>query len=182
MSISPEDRAALVSLARSAVESTVRGTPRPKLASADGILGESRGCFVTLTNAGDLRGCIGMFEPRGPLGETIIEMGRSAARDPRFVTNPITPGELAELTLEVSVLSPLTPTGEPDKLTVGEHGIYIVAGGRAGCFLPEVATDMGWSAEQFLSYCCRSKAGLPADAWRQPGTTVYLFTSEKFEH
>jgi len=59
-------------------------------------------------------------------------------------------------------------------------GIYIVGYGRAGCFLPEVATEIGGDAEMFLSYCCQSKAGLPADAWRDPDVTVYLFTSEKF--
>jgi AMMECR1 domain-containing protein len=53
-------------------------------------------------------------------------------------------------------------------------------GGQSGCFLPEVATDQGWGVEEFLSYCCAHKAGLPADAWKQPGTDVYLFTSEKF--
>jgi AmmeMemoRadiSam system protein A len=106
--------------------------------------------------------------------------GRAAARDPRFTLDPITPDELDELTVEISVLSPLEPTDEPEKLNVGEHGIYIVSGRRAGCFLPEVATQMGWSPEQFLSQCCASKAGLPGDAWRHPDTTVYLFTSEKF--
>jgi AMMECR1 domain-containing protein len=54
-------------------------------------------------------------------------------------------------------------------------------GGRSGCFLPEVATDQGWDAAEFLSQCCQGKAGLPPDAWRQPGTKVFLFTSEKFD-
>jgi len=148
----------------------------------DGLLSESRGCFVTLTNRGRLRGCIGTFHPRGPLGEMIIEMGRSAARDPRFVQNPITPRELPQLTLEVSVLSPLVETQRPQDLTLGTHGIYITRGGRAGCFLPEVATDQGWSVEQFLDECCTGKAGLPPGAWKMEGSKVFLFTSEKFDH
>ena len=180
MSISAEDRARLVSLARAAVAAEVEGSSPPH-ADAGGLLGENRGCFVTLTNAGRLRGCIGTFMPERPLGETVVEMGAAGARDPRFVYDPITPAELGELTVEVSVLSPLAETDEPEKLQIGKHGIYIV-GRSSGCFLPEVATDMGWSAEEFLDHCCTGKAGLPAGAWRQPGTKVYLFTSEKFDH
>ncbi len=180
MTISAEDRKKLVSLARDAVEAEVRGKPLPKCPDATGLLAERRGCFVTLTNAGMLRGCIGTFQPDAPLREMIVEMARAAAHDPRFVYDPITPAELAKLNIEVSILSPLQETAEPEKLQVGTHGIYIVRGYASGCFLPEVATDMNWTAEEFLSHCCVSKAGLPGDAWRQKGTKVYLFTSEKF--
>ncbi len=181
MPISPQDRAKLISLARSAVEAEVCGTAPPAMGDVGGVLAERRGCFVTLTNAGRLRGCIGTFQPRAALAEMILHMGAAAAQDPRFVTNPITAAELPQLTVEVSVLSPLVETTEPLKLQVGEHGIYIVRGQYAGCFLPEVATDMGWSAEQFLDECCAGKAGLPPGSWRQGGTKVYLFTSEKFD-
>jgi len=181
MSISKEDRQELLRLARSAVAATVSGRSLPKAQGAEGVLAERRGCFVTLTHHGNLRGCIGTFQPDRPLGETIVEMGAAATRDPRFVMQPITAAELPDLTVAVSVLSPLTPTDGPEKLTLGKHGIYIRRGHQAGCFLPEVATEMGWDTEQFLSNCCAHKAGLPPDAWRKQGTTVYLFTSEQFE-
>ena len=180
MAIGNEDRARLVKLARSAAEARVTGRKMPRAEELSGLLAEKRGCFVTLTNRGKLRGCIGTFQPRQPLGRTIVEMGAAAAGDRRFLANPIVSFELPELTVEVSVLSPLTETSEPRELQVGEHGIYIVRGPDSGCFLPEVATDQGWTAEEFLSHCCTGKAGLPADAWRQEGTTVYLFSSEKF--
>jgi AmmeMemoRadiSam system protein A len=180
MTISPEDGSKLVSLAREAVAAEVNGCPYP-LRAAEGILAERRGCFVTLTNGGHLRGCIGTFRPDKPLVQAIPEMARAAAHDPRFYHDPIRPGELAALKVEVSVLSPLEPTDRPEDLEIGTHGIYVMSGGAAGCFLPEVATDMGWDTEQFLSHCCASKAGLRADAWRDPATKVYLFTSEKFE-
>lgn len=180
MAIPAEERAKLVALARKAVASAVQGDPVPCVAETSGILGEHRGCFVTITNGGRLRGCIGTFHPRTPLGKTIVEMGRSAAQDPRFVLNPITPAELPHLTIEVSVLSPLQKTNEPEKLRIGVHGIYVVSKGRCGCFLPEVAVEQGWNAEEFLDYCCLHKAGLPAGSWRNPETEVYLFTSEKF--
>ena len=182
MAISAEDRAKLVSLARSAVETTVKGTTPLKPQELSGILAERRGCFVTLTNRGRLRGCIGTFQPHGPLGEMIVEMGQAAARDPRFPMDRITPAELDELSVEVSVLSELAETAEPEKLQIGRDGIYIASPGGSGCFLPEVATDMNWSAEEFLSHCCSGKAGLPTNAWQQPQTKVYLFTSEKFDH
>ncbi len=182
MAISADDRARLVALARAAVEAAVTRGAKPAVEDPSGILGEQRGCFVTLTNAGRLRGCIGTFTPQLPLGEQIVEMGIAAAvEDPRFWSDRITPAELEHLSIEVSVLSPLTETDEPEKLEIGTHGIYVVHGGRSGCFLPEVATDQGWDAEEFLTYCCASKAGLPGDAWKQAGTKVYLFTSEKFE-
>lgn len=180
MPISPEDRTRLIALARAAVSAEVAGAPLTVSDPMDGLLGEQRGCFVTLTNGGRLRGCIGTFHPRGPLGEMVLDMGAAAARDPRFTYNPITPRELGQLTIEVSVLSPLEETSEPLDLELGRHGIYIVRGARSGCFLPEVATDMGWTARQFLDECCSGKAGLPVGAWEMEGTKVYLFTSEKF--
>lgn len=180
MTLSNEDRQQLLDLARRSVESAVARRSRPMITGLDGVLAEKRGCFVTLTNKGRLRGCIGTFEPRGPLGEMIIEMGTAATRDPRFTMDPITAGELENLTIEVSVLTPLTKTDTPEQLTVGEDGIYIVGRGRSGCFLPEVATDQGWDAEEFLDYCCAHKAGLPVGAWREPDVEVYLFQSEKF--
>ena len=181
MTISAEDRSELVALARAAVEAEVSGRRAPKPKGLTGVLGEERGCFVTLTNRGQLRGCIGTFQPNRPLAETIVEMGCAAARDPRFVAHPITPAEVPQLHIQVSVLSPLVETHEPQKLEVGTHGIYVTNGLRSGCFLPEVATDQGWNAEQFLSYCCAHKAGLPPDAWRLLDTKVFLFTSEKFD-
>ena len=181
MAISAQERAQLVTLAQQAVGATVRGEPLPQPEGLSGVLAQQRGCFVTLTNKGSLRGCIGTFSPDRPLGQMIVAMGAAAARDPRFTLDPISPQELDELDLEVSVLSELELTAQPDKLEVGRHGIYVVGRGRAGCFLPEVATDQGWTAAQFLDYCCVSKAGLPAGAWRDPAVKVFLFTSEKFD-
>jgi len=80
----------------------------------------------------------------------------------------------------VSVLSELQPIEDPLDIELGVHGIYIARGGLSGCFLPEVATETGWSKEEFLSRCCGGKAGLAPDAWKDPQTKVYVFTSEKF--
>ncbi len=181
MTIAQEDRATLLRLARQSVAAAVSRTRRPAPPRPEGVIGEVRGCFVTLTNRGQLRGCIGTFHPTLPLGEQVIEMAAAAARDPRFVFDPIRPDELKQLTLQVSVLSPLELIANPLDIELGVHGIYVIAGGAAaGCFLPEVAEETGWSKEQFLSHCCSGKAGLHAEAWRDGTAKVYTFTSEKF--
>ena len=104
----------------------------------------------------------------------------SATRDSRFSANPITAKELDELDIEISVLSPLEKTDDPLSLRIGIDGIYIVKAGRTGCFLPQVATETGWTTEEFLSNCCGHKVGLEPDAWKESDTEVYLFTAEVF--
>jgi len=180
MAISQKDRETLLRLARESVAATVSHKPGPKAPKAEGVLGERRGCFVTLTNKGRLRGCIGTFHPQKPLAEQVIEMAAAAAHDPRFVFDPVTPRELPGLTIQVSVLSELEPIADPLDIELGVHGIYVVRGAASGCFLPEVATETGWSKQEFLSQCCAGKAGMDANAWRDGSAKVYTFTSEKF--
>ncbi len=180
MAISEKDRAELLRLARQSVQAAVTGGPRPRPERLEGVLGERRGCFVTLTNRGRLRGCIGTFHPDKPLAEQVVEMAAAAADDPRFVFDRIRPEELKELTVQVSVLSELQPIDDPLDIELGVHGIYVVRGPAAGCFLPEVATETGWSKEEFLSNCCAGKAGMSPDAWRDGSAKVYVFTTEKF--
>jgi AMMECR1 domain-containing protein len=74
----------------------------------------------------------------------------------------------------------LQRTDDPLSLRLGIDGIYIKQGGASGCFLPQVATETGWSKGEFLSYCCSHKASLSPEAWREPQTEVYLFTAEVF--
>jgi len=116
-----------------------------------------------------------------PLVELVVEMAKaSATSDPRFFADRITADELDQLDVEISVLSPLKRVDDPLSLRLGVDGIYIKKGGASGCFLPQVATETGWSKEEFLSYCCAHKAGLPPDAWKDADTEVYLFTAEVF--
>ncbi|MEN6427104.1 MAG: AmmeMemoRadiSam system protein A [Phycisphaerales bacterium] len=173
---------ALLRVARDTVNAVVCGTPKPELPHDDPALNAPCGCFVTLKTHGRLRGCIGQFTSHRPLVETVAEMAESSvARDPRFSGHRITPRELDDLEVEISVLSPLQRAEDPLSLELGVHGIYIKRDYASGCFLPQVATETGWTREEFLSYCCFHKAGLPADAWKDPETEVYLFTAEVFE-
>jgi AmmeMemoRadiSam system protein A len=176
-----EQKSKLLGVARDAVRAAVTGVPLPKPQADDPELTAPCGCFVTLKNRGRLRGCIGQFISDRPLIELVAQMAKaSATGDPRFMTDPITPGEVHKLDIEISVLSPLRRADDPLSLELGTHGIYIKRGYTSGCFLPQVADETGWTKEQFLSYCCSHKAGLDPDAWRDPKTEVYLFTAEVF--
>ena len=171
----------LLKVARDTVEAVIRREPIENPQSDDPELNAPCGCFVTLKNHGRLRGCIGQFISDSPLIELVAEMAKSSATgDPRFFADPISAGELDQLDVEISVLSPLQRTDEPLSLRLGVDGIYIKKGRTSGCFLPQVATETGWSKEEFLSYCCAHKAGLAADAWRDPETEVNLFTADVF--
>ena len=171
----------LLKVARDTVEAVIRGQKIAKPESDDPELNAPCGCFVTLKNRNRLRGCIGQFTSDSPLIELVAEMARaSATGDPRFLDDPITVRELEKLDVEISVLSPLKKTDDPLSLKLGVDGIYIKKGRASGCFLPQVAAETGWSKEEFLSYCCAHKAGLAADAWKDPQTQVYLFTAEVF--
>jgi AmmeMemoRadiSam system protein A len=176
-----EQKKTLLKIAHDTVEAVIRRREIIKPESDDPELNAPCGCFVTLKNHDRLRGCIGQFTSDSPLIELVAEMAKaSATGDPRFYSNPITADELEKLDVEISVLSPLKRTDDPLSLRLGIDGIYIKKGRASGCFLPQVATETGWSKEEFLSYCCAHKAGLTSDAWKNPETEVYLFTAEVF--
>jgi AmmeMemoRadiSam system protein A len=167
---------ALVAKARHAIAERLGVAGPPPSAPP---LDEMRGVFVTLRErAGhELRGCIGMIEPRFPLGEAVRRAAVSAAfDDPRFP--PVSADELASLVLDVSVLGPLAPS-EVDAVEVGRHGVVIRCDGRSALFLPQVAAEQGWDRDTLLAQLCR-KAGLPLDAWRRPGSRLFVFETETF--
>ena len=171
----------LLKIVASTVEAVLKEEPLPKPQSDDPELTAHCGCFVTLKNNKRLRGCLGRFSSEGPLIELVVEMAKaSVTGDPRFFADPVTVSELGQLDIEISVLSPLERTDDPLALRLGVDGIYIKRGTATGCFLPQVATESGWSKEEFLSYCCAHKAGLAADAWKDKETEVYLFSAEVF--
>ncbi|TSA55532.1 MAG: AmmeMemoRadiSam system protein A [Planctomycetaceae bacterium] len=176
-----QQKQTLLKVARDTVEAVIMRQKITTPESDDPELNAPCGCFVTLKNCNRLRGCIGQFTSDSPLIELVAEMAKaSATGDPRFLADPITIREMENLDVEISVLSPLKRTDDPLSLRLGVDGIYIRRGHASGCFLPQVATETGWSKEEFLSYCCAHKAGLAADAWKDPQTQVNLFTAEVF--
>lgn len=133
------------------------------------------GAFVTLKKHGELRGCIGRFTADIPLYEVVQEMAiASSTQDTRFM--PVSEKEIPELEIEISVLSPMKRVRSADEVILGKHGIYIKKGWSSGTFLPQVATETGWSREEFLGHCSRDKAGIGWDGWK----TAELYTYEAF--
>lgn len=145
-----------------------------------GIEGRFGGAFVTFWARKRLRGCVGSFGATDDIVATIQDVTRESLADRRFASDPITAEMLKGLELEISILSDLGPTQDPLSLTPGIHGVVIRRGLQSGCFLPQVASERGWSAEEFLSNCCTMKAGLPADAWRERAAEVLLFRTQVF--
>ena len=178
--LTTEEREILLLVAKRAIAEEVEGRqiPSPFDASLSERLKGPGGAFVTLKRGGQLRGCIGRLNASGPLIETIKELARGAAtRDPRF--DPVQPGELADLTISISVLDPFTPLESPADIRIGTHGLYVKRGGNTGLLLPQVAGERNWAPETFLRYTC-DKAGLSPGAWKEPETEVYLFSAEEF--
>lgn len=181
MTLTDEHKRTLLEIVWAVVRAQITAAAPPTFdVPDDPQLTATCGCFVTLHVAGQLRGCIGTFQANTPLHQTVADMAGSSLQDPRFAGQRIRADELDQLDIEISVLSPLQRTTAPLSLELGTHGIYIKKGFQSGCFLPQVAEETGWNAEQFLSHCCSHKAGLPANAWRDGSAEVYLFTAEVF--
>jgi AmmeMemoRadiSam system protein A len=121
-----------------------------------------------------LRGCIGTFRQDQPLWQNVMEMAQSAAfNDPRF--SPLSFDELNKIDIEISVLTPLKKIKSIDEIQLGKHGIYIKKGLRSGTFLPQVATETGWTLEEFLGHCAQDKAGIGYYGWKDPDTEIYIY-------
>lgn len=174
------DKRSLLDLARRTMEAAVSMKPRPPLAGGEPspAIARPAAAFVTLRRDGELRGCIGLMRFDVPLWINVREAAAAAAlADPRFV--PVDVSEVSSLQLEVSVLQPPIELADPAGFEVGRHGIVVEQGARRALLLPQVAAEMGWNAEQMLQAVCR-KAGLPASAWRDRRTRLYVFESTCF--
>ncbi len=172
----------LLDIARKSIEATIKQEPIPLISSDHQDIQGNHGVFVTLKVRNKLRGCIGRFTSYIPLYKLVSEIAiSSATEDPRFEFNRITPPELDRLKIELSILSPLKKIKNPLNFELGKHGIYVQKGIHIGCFLPQVASETGWSKEEFLSHCCSIKADLPSDAWRYNDLEIYIFTAEIIE-
>lgn len=177
--LDPEEQVGLLRAARETLEWTLGLGFPPLEVDPSPALYQPRGAFVTLKKGGELRGCIGNLSGQGPLLRTVQRMAIAAAlEDQRFP--PVTFGELPDLQIEISVLSPLEEVPGPESIQVGVHGVVLVHGSRQAVYLPQVALEEGWDREAMLDHLAE-KAGLPADAWRDPEARFYVFTAQVFE-
>jgi AmmeMemoRadiSam system protein B/AmmeMemoRadiSam system protein A len=179
MMLNASQRKRLLEIARKSIETYLKTGKRLELTESDPLLLKEMGSFVTLHKHGDLRGCIGNLIGDKPLYLMVRDMAvESAMNDPRF--SPVQLTELENIEIEISVLSPLERINDPDKIKLGIHGVLVRRGFSSGVFLPQVATETGWSKEEFLSNLCAHKAGLSADAWKDKATEIYIFSAEVF--
>lgn len=168
----------LLRLARRTIEEYVRTGKAPQVTESDPALSQPRGVFVTLRHGEMLRGCIGDLEGREPLYLNVRDKAiASAVNDFRF--EPVRPDEVKDLSIEISVLSPMRRVSDPSEIVAGKHGVLVCQGPRSGVYLPQVATEQGWTRDQMLTHLCQYKAGLSPDAWRR-GAELYCFTAQVF--
>ena len=176
-SLNDETCIKLLELARNTIESYLKYGKIPETDQRElnnDMLTEA-GAFVTLHKKEELRGCIGRFTADAPLYKIIQQMAVAAAtEDYRF--NKVTLDEMENIDLEISVLSPLKKIESIDEFVIGKHGIYIIKGYNSGTFLPQVAKETGWNAEEFLGHCARDKARIGWEGWKN----AELYTYEAF--
>jgi AmmeMemoRadiSam system protein B/AmmeMemoRadiSam system protein A len=178
--LTEEQQERLIKLARETIELYLKNGERIQFEPQDERLKVKQGAFVTLRKQGNLRGCIGHIVPMEPLSDTIIDMAiASATEDPRF--RRVTPDEMKDIDIEISVLSIPRRVKSADEIEMGKHGVIVGRGMRKGVFLPQVADETGWDKVTFLQHLCADKAGLPKDAWKDKDTEIDIFTAQVFE-
>jgi len=168
----------LLTIARKSLESTIRTRTSYEPQDSNPALRVKRGMFVTLNKKGQLRGCMGHFEPdtqiyRLAASQVIV----SATRDPRF--SPVRSDELDSIHIEISVLSQPAPASSYQEIEIGKHGVILECGWNASTFLPQVAPEQGWNRDEMLSHLAM-KAGLPPDGWKRDNCKFLLYTAQVF--
>jgi AmmeMemoRadiSam system protein A len=172
---------ALLVRARNAIAGEFGSQPLPE--PEDPALARPGAVFVTLTQQGELRGCIGSLEAHRTLDADVRANARAAAfSDPRFT--PLSADELARTRVEVSLLTPASPIDFTDQedaigqLRPGVDGVVFEWHGRRGTFLPQVWESL---PERHLFFThLKQKAGLPADFWA-PDVKLYRYEVQKWK-
>ena len=180
--LTDDDKAQLLKLARATLEGYVKNgkSPTPEELGVQITPGMKAimGAFVTLTENGELRGCIGEIFPQRALYKAVIDHAIDAGvNDRRFPQ--VKEGELPALHYEISALTQPYPVNSYNDIVLGKHGIVIEKSGRTAVFLPQVPGEQGWDLPTTLSYLSK-KAGLPSDAW-QDGASFTVFEAIVFD-
>jgi len=183
--MTPEEGQFALRTAREVIEKWVRDEERTKVGEYPESFGDEHGVFVTIHTypKKELRGCIGFPRPSMPLVDALVEAAVSATHDPRFPRLRRT--ELPHIIIEVSILSRpreidvKNPSEYAKNIVIGKDGLIVSKGHTTGLLLPQVATEWGWTPEEFLMQTC-AKAGLPADEWKTGRCKIYRFRSQIF--
>jgi AmmeMemoRadiSam system protein A len=176
---------AMLAMARQAIAASLESVQAPRPEPDDPFLAYRAGVFVTLrekqrfrqSGPGRLRGCIGHMKPDQSLHQIVPEMAvQAATADPRFP--PMKAKELADVTIDIAILSPIKPVESRDEIEIGKHGLVLTGEWQRALLLPKSPVIYGWDLDQYLSNL-HSKAGLPPDYWPDQGK-LYSFTSFDF--
>ncbi|HEX2955778.1 MAG TPA: AmmeMemoRadiSam system protein B, partial [Chitinispirillaceae bacterium] len=166
----------LLKIARNSLRAAIHDQPLPHPGELSDLFNNHRGCFVTLTKANQLRGCIGYIEPIKPLYQAIIENARNAALyDNRFA--PVRADEIDSLSIEISVLSQPVPLSYKTSdellrlLRPGIDGVILSSGSHQSTFLPQVWEQLP-DKIQFLEHLS-IKGGMPKDGWKSASVKIY---------
>lgn len=179
----PEDGIIAVKAARSYAEAeTGISVSEPELPDS---FNQKSGVFVTINRypSGDLRGCIGYPEPFFDLRDALGMAARSACHDPRFID--LSSDEVYDCTFEVTILTPPEEVEYMDsddlisKIVIGRDGLIMEYVGQRGLLLPQVASELGWDAEEFLNHLS-IKTGFPPKTWRNIGVRISMFSGEVY--
>jgi AmmeMemoRadiSam system protein B/AmmeMemoRadiSam system protein A len=169
----------LLEVARESISTYLKTGGKLQINESDPVLNQKMGAFVTLHQHNELRGCIGNLVGSQPLYLTVRDMAVEAAvHDPRFPALSLS--ELKDVEIEISALSILEKVASAEKIELGKHGVLVRRGNQSGVFLPQVATETGWSKEEFLNNLCAQKARMAANAWKDKETELYIFTADVF--
>lgn len=177
--LNTQQRKKLLEIARQSIQTYLQTGKKLQVNETDPVLNQKMGAFVTLNQPQGLRGCIGNLVGSQPLYLTVRDMAVEAAvEDPRFPALSL--AELNDVEIEISALSVLEKVPSAEKIELGRHGVLVKKGFNSGVFLPQVATETGWSKEEFLNRLCSDKAGLPEGAWKDKNIELYIFNAEVF--
>ncbi|NQT00086.1 MAG: AmmeMemoRadiSam system protein B, partial [Candidatus Omnitrophica bacterium] len=177
--LNQQQKQRLLEIASQTIDQYVTDGRRLEFAEDAPLLLKKMGAFVTLHKHGQLRGCIGNIIGQQPVYLTVRDMAIEAAvSDPRFPN--VSADELQEIEIEVSVLSVPKQVEDVNEIKMGTHGVIVEKGFANGVFLPQVATETGWTREEFLANLCAQKAGLSPDAWKDKNTRLLKFTAQVF--
>jgi AmmeMemoRadiSam system protein B/AmmeMemoRadiSam system protein A len=170
------EKEALLALARATIERFLDTQTAPLPRTADVALHQHRGAFVTLTQHGQLRGCVGHMVADLPVEQVVGMMALQAAfNDRRF--QPVRRNEVDGLEVEISLLTPYRRVSGPSAIVLGRDGVLLEKSGHSAVYLPQVAPEQGWNLDQTLGHLCE-KAGLHGDCWR--GAKLSTFQAEVF--
>jgi len=165
----------LLKISRNTLELYFKTNKLPKFSINDKDLNQKSAVFVTLHKSGQLRGCIGEFDPSDPLSELIKKKTLDAAlHDPRFM--PLSKEELSQIKIEISVLSEFKKITSWQEINPLADGVFLKLGNKGATFLPQVFSQTGWGVEEFLSHLA-DKAGLPKDSYKDPRVELNTYTA-----